>query len=68
MFKEKSEKTKKFGQCVGYVFSYFLFTIILYFILCFLGKISCGFNGFITVGLITLGISIVGIFVKELLK
>jgi len=35
---EQSQLIEKWGKKVGYLFSYFLFTTLLYFILRFLGK------------------------------
>ncbi|MBC8495464.1 hypothetical protein H8D36_04890 [archaeon] len=62
----KGKKAKKIGLWVGYVFSYFLFTTILYFILSY-AKSSVDWSYFAVIG-ITIVIVIIGLLIRRALK
>lgn len=64
---EQSRTTEKIGYKLGYLFSYALFTTILYYILSLLNKLPESWTYVYIVG-ITLTITIVGILLKKWLK
>lgn len=57
----------RFGQKIGYLFSYFLFTTILYFMLDAMNKLPEGWSYLHIMGL-TFCIVLVGIIIRRLLK
>lgn len=64
---EQNKSIKKLGEILGYIFSYFLFTTILFFILVLLKKIPETWNYFHVMG-ITILIVLIGAIIKRLLK
>lgn len=64
---EKTESTKLIGRRVGYIFSYFLFTTILYFIFIVLEKMPDSWTYFHVMG-ITLAVLVLGLILKKALK
>ena len=60
-------KQNKIAEKAGYIFSYFLFTTILFFILKFLNKLPENWTYFHIMG-ITLLIIIIGTLLKRILK
>ena len=67
MIFEKNKAIEKFGQKAGYIFSYFLFTTILFFILVLLGKIPESWSYIHVMG-ITILVVFIGFVIKRLLK
>ena len=67
MFLEEKKTFEKLGEKVGYTFSYFLFTTILFFILVLLKKIPESWSYVHVMG-ITLLITSIGIAMKRFLK
>ena len=67
MIFEENKAIEKVGEKLGYVFSYFLFTTILFFILSLLKKIPETWPYFHVMG-ITILIALIGIGIKRLLK
>lgn len=67
MIFEQNKSIEKFGQRTGYIFSYFLFTTILFFILTLLDKIPESWSYFRVMG-ITILIVFIGFLIKRLLK
>jgi len=63
---EEDKSLEKIGQKVGFVFSYFLFTAILFGIFTLLNKLN-GMTYFHAMGA-TLLITIIGIIIKRLLQ
>lgn len=63
----KGKKTEKFGERVGYIVMYFIFTTFLYFILSFLNKLPENW-GYFHVVLLTITIILVGTLLKMLLR
>ncbi|MAE13467.1 hypothetical protein CMO92_02795 [Candidatus Woesearchaeota archaeon] len=59
MIFEQNKEVEKFGEKVGFIFSYLLFTTILYGVLSFLNKIPSGWS-VLPVAAITIGIVLVG--------
>ena len=67
MYFEESNKIEKLGEKLGFVFSYFIFTTILYLILSFLNKIPESWN-VLHLAPITLIIILAGLLIQKLLK
>ena len=67
MIFEENKTIIKFGIVIGYLFSYFLFTTVLFFILVVLEKIPESWS-YIHVMEITILIALVGFLTKKLLK
>lgn len=63
----KGKRFEKIGEKSGYVFSYFVFTTVLYLLLVVLSKMPESWSYFQVMG-VTAGISLVGIGVRRLLK
>lgn len=64
---EQNQAIKKIGYGLGYIFSYFLFTTLLFLMLSLLGKIPSSW-GYIHITAITFAIALIGIAVRRLLK
>jgi hypothetical protein len=64
---EKSNKLEKTGEKLGFLFSYFLFTSVLYFMLFLFHKLPKSWSYF-HVGAITLSITLLGLFLSKYLK
>ena len=64
---EQNDAIKKIGYGSGYIFSYFLFTTLLFLMLSLLGKIPSSWN-YIHIMAITLTIALIGIAVRRLLR
>jgi len=64
---EENKRIEQYGKILGYLFSYFLFTTILFLILNLLNKIPSSWNYFHII-LITLLIVFIGIILKISLK
>jgi len=58
---------EKLSELLGYIFSYLLFTTILFFILIFLNKLPQAWS-FFHIIILTLLISLVGIMLNKFLK
>ena len=67
MIFERSDKIENFGEKLGYIFSYFLFTTVLYVVLTLLKKIPENWTYF-SIMIITVIIALIGIVFKKLLK
>ncbi len=67
MLFEQNKSLQKFGEKIGFIFSYFLFTTILFFILLLLNKIPESWSYFHIMA-ITFLIALIGIIFKRLLK
>lgn len=67
MIFEENKNIEKVGGVVGYLFSYFLFTTILFFILVLLRKIPESWSYFHVMA-ITILIAFLGIIIKRLLR
>ena len=67
MIFEENKLYEKIGKVLGFLVSYALFTVILYFILIYLGKIPEDWN-ILHIVLITFFIIIIGKLIKRLLK
>jgi len=67
MYAHKTYKSEKIGEKIGYLFSYFLFTTILYYILTLLNKIPSNWN-YINIMAITLVVCALAIIIKRGLK
>lgn len=67
MIFEQNNSIKRLGEKIGYVFSYFLFTAILFFILRLLNKIP-SFYSYFHIVIITLLIVLIGIIIKRFLE
>ncbi len=67
MIFEQSKSTEKFGEKIGYVFSYFLFTTVLFFILILLNKIPNSWSYF-HIMMITFLIALLGVVIKRFLE
>ena len=67
MIFEGFKTVEKLGEKLGYIFSYFLFTTILFLILIFLKKIPESWSYFHVMG-ITIFIAVIGIVIRRLLK
>ena len=64
---EENKSVEKYGQKIGYLFAYFLFTTILFFALTFLNKIPESWSYLHLMG-ITILITISGLTIRRLLK
>ncbi len=64
---EYNGKIEKIGEGLGYVFSYFLFTTILFFILVILNKFPESWSYFHIMGIVIL-IAATGATIRRLLK
>ena len=67
MIFEQNKSIEKFGQRTGYIFSYFLFTTILFFILTLLNQVPDSWSYFHVMG-ITILIVVIGFAIKRFLK
>ena len=67
MIFERSDKIENLGEKLGYIFSYFLFTTVLYVVLTLLKKIPENWTYF-NIMIITITIALIGILFKKLLK
>ena len=67
MISEENKTIENIGEKLGYIFSYFVFTTILFFILIILKKIS-GPLSYVYVMVIVTLISVAGIFIKRFLR
>lgn len=67
MIFEENKTIEKLGEKLGYIFSYFLFTTILFLILIFLKKIPESWSYFHVMG-ITISIAVIGIVIRRFLK
>lgn len=64
---ESNKSTESVGEKIGFIFSYFLFTTILFFILLILNKIPASWS-FFDIMTITFLIALIGAVIKRLLK
>ncbi|MEK6879726.1 MAG: hypothetical protein AABY22_08975 [Nanoarchaeota archaeon] len=64
---EREAKTRDIGFVLGIIFSYLVFSTILYLILNFLKKIPLGWN-YLHISVIILTIVLFGILIKMVLK
>ena len=64
---EQNKGIEKLGEKIGFIFSYFLFTTILFFILVLLKKIPESWSYLYVMG-ITILIVLIGAIIKRLLK
>lgn len=64
---EKSDRWKKLAQKLGYLFSYLIFTTVLFLVLKFLNKLPASWTYF-DIAIITLLIVILGNILKKILK
>ena len=64
---EQNKTIEKIGEKTGYIFSYFLFTTILFLLLVILKKIPESWSYFHIME-ITILITFIGIIIKKLLK
>lgn len=64
---EQNNSIKRFGEKIGYVFAYFLFTTTLFFILKLLNKIPDSWS-YYNIMAITLVIALLGIIIKRFLE
>ncbi|MCH8003551.1 MAG: hypothetical protein IH934_02875 [Nanoarchaeota archaeon] len=67
MIFEENKTIEKIGEKLGYIFSYFLFTTILFFILVMLKKIPESWSYTHVMGIVIL-IALVGVIIKRFLK
>ena len=67
MIFEENKIIEKLGEKLGYIFSYFLFTTILFFILTLLKKIPESWS-YIHIMVITVVIALGGTMIKRLFK
>ena len=67
MIFEENKTFEKLGEKLGYIFSYFLFTTILFFILGVLKKIPESWSYIHVMGIVIL-IALVGVIIKRFLK
>ena len=67
MIFEQNKAIEKLGEILGYIFSYFLFTTILFFILMLFKKIPESLSYFHVMG-ITILIALTGAIIKKFLK
>lgn len=66
MIFEQNKSIEKMGEKIGYLFSYILFTTIVFFIFSFLNKLPSNWSFFHITG-VTLLIAIIGIIIKRVL-
>lgn len=64
---EQNNAIKKIGYGLGYIFSYLLFTALLFLMLSLLGKIPQSWS-YIHILTITFAIALIGIAVRRLLR
>jgi len=64
---EENKFIEKLGQRIGYVFSYIVFTTILFYLLNFLNKLPDDWNYF-NIAFLTFFIALLGLILKRLLK
>lgn len=64
---DESKRLEKFGEKTGYLFSYLMFTTLMFFILTILGSMPDGWTYFHIMG-ITLSVTILGTALKRALK
>lgn len=64
---EKNDKPKKIGEITGFFITFLIFSIILFFILKFLGKLPDSWNFFYIIGLAAI-INITGLIIKKIIK
>lgn len=67
MIFEHNRSVEKTGEILGYIFSYFLFTTILFLILTLLKKIPESWTHLHVMGITAL-IALIGIIIKRILK
>lgn len=67
MISEENKTIESLGEKLGYIFSYFIFTTILFFILSISNKIS-GPLSYVYVMVIVALISVAGILIKRFLR
>jgi hypothetical protein len=67
MIFEENKSIEKLGQTAGYLFSYFVFTTLLFFIFTRLNRLPSGWSFFHVMAL-TLVVALVGSLLKRLLK
>ncbi len=67
MIFKKNKSVILFGERIGFLFAYFLFTTVLYFILSFLGKLPASWSYFHII-IITFCIVLLGMVTKRLLR
>lgn len=67
MIFEQNKLIERLGEKFGYIFSYFLFTTILFFILTLLKKIPESWS-FFHIMVITISIALIGTVIKKILK
>ncbi len=67
MLFEQNNSIERFGEKIGYIFAYFLFTTILFFILRLLNKIPDSWPYFYII-IITFLIALLGIVIKRFLE
>jgi len=60
-------RVRKFGKIIGYSFSYFLFTTILFYILTLTTKLPTSWTYVHIMG-VTISISLIGIGIKRILR
>lgn len=66
MIFEQNKSIENTGEKIGYLFSYILFTTIVFFIFSFLNKLPSNWSFFHITG-VTLLIAIIGIIIKRVL-
>ncbi len=67
MIFEQNNSIERFGEKIGYVFAYFLFTTVLFFILILLNRIPASWSYF-NVMIITFLIALLGTIIKRFLE
>jgi Na+-driven multidrug efflux pump len=67
MILEKEEPFEKYGVIIGFLFSFFLFTTILFFVLSLLNKIPDTWS-YLHIMIITVVISLIGTAFRRFLK
>lgn len=67
MIFEENKITEKIGVKLGFIFSYFVFTTILFYAMVFLNKLPMNWNYGYIMG-VTLSITFIGVLVKRALK
>jgi len=67
MIFEQNNSIERFGEKIGYVFAYFLFTTILFFALTLLNKIPSSWS-YSYIMIITFTITLIGIVIKRFLE
>lgn len=64
---EQNKAAEKIGKAIGYVFSYLLFTTVLFLVLSYLKKMPSSWNYFYAAG-ITIAVTVIGIITKRMLR